>query len=120
MLYLPKKKAELLFAKGNKNKWKFFSISQKKVILKSIYLHNIDLFAENICQRWTSDKKTGEKFDKVYNIVQNRDEFDFSPFHDAIKAHQLSAEDDAIAIEKAKEPLVETFIDVSGEEEDEN
>ena len=64
-------------------------------------------------------KNTGEAFGKVYDIVQERDEFDFSPFHDAIKAHQLSAADDALAIELAKEPLVEEFVDVSGEEDDE-
>jgi len=64
-------------------------------------------------------KKTGEVFGKVYEIVKERDEFDFSPFHDAIKAHQLSAEDDALAIERAKEPLVETFTIVSEKDEEE-
>jgi recombination protein RecA len=61
---------------------------------------------------------TGEIIN-VYDAVKERDSFDFMPFFSALKNHQLSAEDDAKAIENAKEEDDVVFVDISGEEDEE-
>ena len=78
-------------------------------------------------------KDTGETFGRISKIVEDRHVFDFSTFYAALEAHQISAKDDMILIEKAieernkKEKEMDEleeiddviFVDISGEEDEE-
>ena len=63
-------------------------------------------------------KNTGEEFGKVVDIIKERATFDFSPFYDALKSHQLSAQDDAEAMAKAKEEEIQYESIEEGDEDE--
>lgn len=59
---------------------KSLSLEAYRLAYQTIYFHNIRLFAEDICERWTRDKKTGEKYPSA-------------EFHDELWAHCKTAKD---------------------------
>ena len=63
-------------------------------------------------------KSTGEELGRVTKIVEERNNYDFSMFHNALKAHQISAQDDAELIERAKEEEAE-YVPTDEDMEDE-
>ena len=63
-------------------------------------------------------KSTGEELGRVTKIVEDRNNYDFSMFHNALKAHQISAQDDAELIERAKEEEAE-YVPTDEDMEDE-